>query len=181
MRPFHQQRLCPRQPHRGRGSFETDDAKPFFPIGQNLAFIGEGQFVTLARAEQILGRLQENGANYIRVWAGCHDWAIGIEARKSAFGRSWSWRPPFAPHPDDSDRQCVRLAGEAEAASKSIRLIAWPCAPTRATFSGRVRTEENASLNVEVGPRRLASPACSTPEAWTEWRIDSTPLPTNAG
>jgi hypothetical protein len=153
--------------------FETDDAKPFFPIGQNLAFIGEGQFVTLARAEQILGRLQENGANYIRVWAGCHDWAIGIEARKSAFGRSWSWRPPFAPHPDDSDRQCVRLAGEAGSrveVDPSHRVALRP--NTRYVLSGRVRTEGNASLNVEVGSRRLASPACSTPESWTEWRIE---------
>ena len=79
--------------------FEFDNGQPFFPIGQNLAFIGESQYVTLPRMEQTFEKLATNGANWLRIWTCCHDWALAIEARKSAWGRSWNWRPPFVPLP----------------------------------------------------------------------------------
>lgn len=96
--------------------FEYSTGEPFFAIGQNLAFIGPEQYTTLAKAESIFEQLAANGANYLRVWTCCEDWAMAIEARKSAWGRSWYWKPSFAPHPDDPDplplhprRQCVLL------------------------------------------------------------------------
>lgn len=91
--------------------FEFDDGRPFFAIGQNLAFIGSSsQYADLSKAEAMFGRLAENGANYLRVWTCCEDWAMAIEARKSAWGRSWDWRPPLVPMPgDDAHRQCIEL------------------------------------------------------------------------
>ena len=94
--------------------FEYSTGEPFFAIGQNLAFIGPEQYTTLAKAESIFEQLAANGANYLRVWTCCEDWAMAVEARKSAWGRSWYWKPSFAPHPDDPDplhprRQCVLL------------------------------------------------------------------------
>ena len=58
---------------------EFSGGKAFFPIGQNLAFIGSQQYVTLSKAEEIFRRLAENGANYLRVWTCCGDWAMAIE------------------------------------------------------------------------------------------------------
>ncbi|MBN1818821.1 MAG: DUF5060 domain-containing protein [Sedimentisphaerales bacterium] len=82
----------------------------FFPIGQNLAFIGEGQYVTVSRARTIFERLHENGANFVRIWTCCEDWAMAIEARKSAWDRSWSRRKDLlVAHPDNPGQTCVRL------------------------------------------------------------------------
>ena len=153
--------------------FETSDGEPFFVVGQNLAFIAEGQFATLARTEEVFGRLAENGANWVRVWAGCHDWAMGIEARKSAFGRSWHWRPPFGPHPDDGERLCVRLAGEAGLSvevNPSHRVALRP--NTRYVFSGRVLCEEGGAFSAETGGRQLPAPIEGRPGAWAEWKIE---------
>jgi hypothetical protein len=155
--------------------FATSDGAPFFPVGQNLAFIGEGQFMNLVRTEETLGRLAANGANYVRVWAGCHDWAMGIEARKSAFGRSWNWQPPFAPHPDDPERQCVRLQGQAGTSIRvepSHRVALRP--ETRYRLSGRVRTLDGATFEVVSGKRRVEPAVRSGTTDWTPWQLEFT-------
>jgi hypothetical protein len=117
---------------------EFNDGQPFFAIGQNLAFIGSGQYMTLSRAEETFGRLAANGANYLRIWTGCEDWALALEARKSAWDRSWSRRAPVVPIPDDPARKCLRLewwdtrTGEiltthrAEADQEGLRLVVPP-------------------------------------------------------
>jgi hypothetical protein len=46
---------------------EFTDGQPFFAIGQNLAFIGESQYVTVPKAEEIFGKLAANGANFVRI------------------------------------------------------------------------------------------------------------------
>ncbi len=93
---------------------EFSGGQPFFPIGQNLAFIGSQQYVTLSKAEEIFDKLAANGANYLRIWTCCEDWATAIEARKSAWGRSWNWHPPIVPMPgEDSGRKCLKLPGKA--------------------------------------------------------------------
>ena len=84
--------------------------KPFFPIGQNLAFIGVSQYVSLDHAEEVFAKLATNGANYLRIWTCCQDWAIAIEASKSAFGRSWGGRPQIVPCPGDPTRSCLQLS-----------------------------------------------------------------------
>ncbi|MGQ9592040.1 MAG: hypothetical protein ACUVYA_17300, partial [Planctomycetota bacterium] len=92
--------------------YRLSTGEPFFAIGQNLAFIGEGQYVTLSRAEEIFRKLAANGANHLRIWTSCEDWALALEARKSAWGRSWAWDPPIAADPADPSgrRRSVRLS-----------------------------------------------------------------------
>jgi len=96
--------------------FEFTEGTPFFAIGQNLAFIGEGQYVNLTKAEQIFEKLSRNGANFLRIWTCCQDWAMAIEAKKSAWDRSWSRRKIIVPIPgsedDPSPRKCVKLEGD---------------------------------------------------------------------
>lgn len=70
--------------------FETTDRAPFFAIGNNLAFVGPSQYLTPARAGQVLARMGAAGANWARVWTGCGDWALALEHPRSAWGRSWS-------------------------------------------------------------------------------------------
>ena len=96
--------------------FEFTEGAPFFAIGQNLAFIGEGQYVNLTKAEQIFEKLSRNGANFLRIWTCCKDWAMAIEARKSAWDRSWHRRKIIVPIPggenDPAPRKCVKLEGD---------------------------------------------------------------------
>jgi len=148
---------------------EFTEGKPFFAIGQNLAFIGEAQYANLARAETMFARLGEHGANYLRVWVCCQDWATAIEAHKSAWGRSWAWRPPIVPLPGDQDaaqaRECVlidtRTVNVAPSHAVAVR------GDTRYVISGKVRAEPDATLRVLVQGRTRV-PAIST-KGKTDW------------
>ncbi|WP_460167313.1 glycoside hydrolase 5 family protein [Thermostilla marina] len=81
--------------------FAFDDGTPFFGVGQNLAFIGHSQYVTLGNLDSILARLRANGANFLRVWAGCEDWAMCIEGRKNAWARTWEGKNPYVDLPPE--------------------------------------------------------------------------------
>jgi hypothetical protein len=156
--------------------FEFDNGQPFFPIGQNLAFIGESQYVTLPRMEQTFEKLATSGANWLRIWACCHDWALAIEARKSAWGRSWNWRPPFVPLPgaEASGRECLRLtegkhADLAVSPSHSVALRP----DTQYALTGRVKTEPRAYVQVISGRHRLESSVTSGPDGeWQAFRLE---------
>ncbi len=94
--------------------FEFTDGEPFFPIGQNLAFIGEGQYASVDKAQTIFKRLSEQGANFVRLWTCCDDWALAIEAPKNAWERSWNRKKDrIAILPDDRNtapgRRYLRL------------------------------------------------------------------------
>ncbi|MHC4180557.1 MAG: DUF5060 domain-containing protein [Planctomycetota bacterium] len=153
--------------------FELSEGQPLFAIGQNLAFIGEGQYVNLSKAEEIFEALARNGANYLRIWTCCKDWAMAVEARKSAWGRSWNWKPPIVPVPDgkgtERDRKCLKLAGgdgSALAVSPSHAVALRP--NTRYVFSARIKTEENTRVRVDVGSSRLEDAVSSgTGQKWT--------------
>ena len=86
-------RVSPQDPR----FFAFDSGVPFFPIGQNLAFIGESQYVSLGKIDEIFRKLSDNGANYLRIWTCCQDWALAIESPKSTWGRSWGGRPSIVP------------------------------------------------------------------------------------
>ncbi len=152
--------------------FEFSEGQPFFAIGQNLAFIGEGQYVNLSKAEEIFDNLSRNGANYLRIWTCCKDWAMAVEARKSAWGRSWNWKPPIVPVPDgqhaDGDRKCVKLSGgdgSTLAVSPSHAVALRP--NTRYVLSGRVKTEGKVRVRLDVGNSRLNDAVSSTAgERW---------------
>jgi hypothetical protein len=153
--------------------FEFTEGRPFFAIGQNLAFIGyHAQYVRLANVDEIFGKLARNGANYLRIWTCCQDWAMAIEARKSAWGRSWGWKPPFVPMPDEegapSERRCVKLPddGSPLQVSPSNPVALRP--GTRYVFSGLVRTKGDAAVRVQVGRAGPQKPVASAPgQGWT--------------
>ena len=129
---------------------EFSGGQPFFPIGQNLAFIGSQQYVTLSKAEEIFDKLAANGANYLRIWTCCEDWATAIEARKSAWGRSWDWHPPIVPMPgEESGRKCLKLSGDGSALriNPSHPVALRPA--TRYVCSGKVRIEGGAAVKIE--------------------------------
>jgi len=92
--------------------FEHDEGQPFFAVGQDVAFIK-----SLPREESMLAKLGAAGANFVRVWTCCQDWGMAIEARKSAWGRSWSWNPPVVQAPGSQGYNlgglCIKLEGEA--------------------------------------------------------------------
>ena len=129
---------------------EFSQGQPYFPIGQNLAFVGSQQYVTLSKAEEIFDKLAENGADYLRIWTCCEDWATAIEARKSAWGRSWDWHPPIVPIPgEDNGRKCLKLPST----DSALRID--PSHPvalrpgTRYVLSGKVRIEAGAAVQLE--------------------------------
>jgi hypothetical protein len=152
---------------------EFSDGTPFFPIGQNLAFIGESQHFNLSRAEKAFGQLSANGANFLRIWTCCEDWALALEARKSAWGRSWAWRPPFVALPaaegPDRGRKCVHLTERPVEVSPSHPLALRP--NTRFVLAGRVRTEGQAAVHLETSPGQTGATLSSEPAGtWTNFR-----------
>jgi hypothetical protein len=153
--------------------FELSEGEPLFAIGQNLAFIGEGQYVNPAKAEEIFATLSRNGANYLRIWTCCEDWAMAVEARKSAWGRSWDWRPPIVPVPDAQGPQppekCLKLSsgdGATLAVSPSHDVALRP--NTRYVLCAQVRTEAGARVRLTVGSSSLKEAVASAPgQGWT--------------
>jgi hypothetical protein len=148
--------------------FAFSDGRPFFAIGQNLAFIGSGQYVDLAKAEEIFARLEDNGANFLRIWTGCEDWALAIEARKSVWGRSWQKEWPIVPTPDGdgaAGRKCVALGGKPLAVS--------PCNPvallprTRYLLTGRVRSQTPGRLEIRRNQASFDTPVA--PDETNRW------------
>jgi hypothetical protein len=144
-----------------------EDGTPFFAIGQNTAFIGASQYLDLRKAEEVFRKMSEHGANYARIWACCKDWAMAIEERKSAWGRSWSWKPPFAPAPGMEGRTCVKVTAKPVAVSPSHEVALRP--GTRYVLSGRVRTDSGTELVIELGGRPFGEPVRSE-NAWKEFR-----------
>jgi len=155
---------------------EFDDGTPFFAIGQNLAFIGPQQYVDLGKAEAIFARLKENGANFLRVWPCCEDWAMAIEARKSAFGRSWAWKPPIVDLPDGKGgtEKCLKLpAGGSLDVSPSQPVALRP--NTRYVVAGRIKAEARTALRVAVGQSSLEQPIEPGPnQGWIQFRQEFT-------
>lgn len=130
--------------------FELDDGSFFFAIGQNIAFVGDGQYVGLSKAEEIFGRLRANGANFVRVWTCCKDWAMAIEARKSAWGRSWGGKTPVVAMPGSAEgRMCVKLGGDGPASVAVQPSHAVGLRPkTEYVLEGRFRAEGAEGLRV---------------------------------
>jgi hypothetical protein len=145
--------------------YELSDGSPFFPIGQNLAFIGEEQHVDLAKADEIFGKLASHGANFVRVWTCAEDWALAIEARKSAWGRSWDWRPPFAAAPGrdgyHDDAWCVLLEGVRTNVSVSPTRPTAVRASARYRLTARVLTEEAVRVRFADANGALGEPVAS--------------------
>ncbi len=160
---------------------EFTEGTSFFPIGQNLAFIGQTQYVDVHKMESTFREMSQNGANYARIWTCCEDWAMAIEARKSAWGRSWDWNPPVALMPGregyHSRQKCIKLSGE-DSASVSLS----PCHPvalrpsTRYVFSCAIRVDGEAELQLEVNNTRIDE-ITGQKNRWTEFKTEFTTSP----
>jgi hypothetical protein len=148
---------------------EFTSGQPFFPVGQNLAFIGSQQYVTLSKAEEIFTRLAENGANYLRIWTCCEDWAMAIEARKSAWGRSWDFRAPIVPIPesDNTSRRCLKLSTGSTLSVDPSHPVGL-CPETRYKFSGRIRTDNGGAIKMEVHGSDVTL-SSTLPGSWSDF------------
>jgi hypothetical protein len=155
------------------------DGEPFFAIGQNLAFIGEGQYVNLTKAEGIFGMLAANGANFIRIWTGCHDWALAIEAKKSAWGRSWSRENIAVPMPGSENEpdapKCVKT-DKSVTVSPSHPVALKP--NTHYKISGRFLpctravqdlSENTTGLRIQIGSDNYQIPYDSDGKNWMDF------------
>jgi len=151
---------------------EFGEGEPFFAVGQNLAFIGSGQYVGLAKTEEIFANLAQNKANFLRIWTCSEDWALAVEARKSTWGRSWQRQWPIEPMPGAdgaAGRKCVVLGGEPLAVSPCHPVALMP--QTRYVLSGRVRGEQPGTLHIQRGRSSLESPvAVGQQNRWIDFR-----------
>jgi hypothetical protein len=140
-------RVSPRDPR----YLEFDDGSPFFAVGQNVAFVTDSYV-----SAEMIRKLGANGANFVRVWACSEDWAMAIEARKSAWGRSWDWRPPIVMEPDresyHSGQLCLKISGEAGAAVTANPCRAVALKPsTRYRLSGMMKADEGVGIAFDLG------------------------------
>jgi len=159
---------------------EFSEGLPFFPVGQNLAFVGQTQHVDLGKMERIFREMSQNGANFARIWTCCSDWAMAIEARKSAWSRSWNWNPPIVPIPGHDgylfDQKCISISGEG-----GTSVSASPCHPvalrpdTRYVASGRFRKSGETELLLEINNVRIGEITSKNQERrWVEWEREFT-------
>jgi len=137
-------RVSPQNPR----FFAWDDGTPFFAMGHNLAFIGSGQYFNLSRAEAAFGKLSENGANFLRIWTCCEDWALCLEGRKSAWSRTWNWEPPIEDLPEG-------IAPTPEPASPGssapLKVVVWRGGePLRPDPPHRVAVRPNGEYRLEL-------------------------------
>lgn len=155
---------------------EFTEGVPFFAIGQNLAFVGESQYVNLTKAEEIFGKLSRNGANFLRIWTCCEDWAMAIEARKSAWDLSWQRKKLVVPLPDSENalniRKCVKLEGKdgaSLAVSPSHPVALRP--QTRYVLTGKFRADGPTGLKVDVAHGNQEPPIDAGPKGrWSKFR-----------
>ena len=156
--------------------FEFDNGEPFFVIGQNLAFVGEGQYVNLAKADEIFATMAANGANYARIWTCCKDWAMCLEGRKSAWSRSWSQDTPIVPVPGDATgRKCLRLGGGRRSIECSPSHAVALTPNTRYVVSGRFMADGGVALELNmahgIGQARFEAEKAGQ---WTGFRREFT-------
>jgi len=168
-------RACRKDPR----FFEFTDGDPFFAIGQNLAFIGEGQYVNLTKAEQIFEKLSHNGANFLRIWTCCQDWAMAIEAKKSAWDRSWYRRKVIVPIPggenDPTSRKCVKLEGDGASIEVSPSHPVALRPGTSYVFTGQFLADGPTALRVNLSHTNGQQTFDAAPKGkWKQFKIEFT-------
>ena len=159
--------------------FEFTEGESFFAIGQNLAFIGEGQYVNLTKAEQIFEKLSRNGANFLRIWTCCQDWAMAIEAGKSAWDRSWHRRKNVVPIPGDENnpnpRKCVRLQGDGASIEVSPSHPVALRPSTSYVFTGQFMADGPTALRVNLSHADSQQTFDAAPKGkWKKFKIEFT-------
>ncbi len=152
---------------------EWSDGTPFFAIGQNVAFVKDTFYI-----QGIFQRLAAHGANFARVWTCCEDWGLALEARKSAWGRGWDWRPPIVAMPGRdaylSNERCLRLSGEDRATfpiSPSHPVCLRPS--TQYVISGLTRADEGLLLALDINGQQIGA-AIPSASQWTQFHREWT-------
>lgn len=105
---------------------------------------------------------------------------MAIEARKSVWGKSWHWKPPFVPIAGDSSgRQCVEIEG-----GPGTSITLQPChalavlPDTRYVISGKLQTDGKAGLRLELNRPGLEKPLGAGPgPGWTRFQREFTTGP----
>ena len=168
-------RTCRKDPR----FLEFTEGAPFFAIGQNLAFIGEGQYVNLTKAEDIFSKLSSNGANFLRIWTCCKDWAMAIEARKSAWDRSWHRRKIIVPIPGGENNPIPRKYVKLEDNGASINVS--PSHPvalrpnTRYILTGQFMANGPTALRVNLSHANGQHTFEALPKGrWQKFKIEFT-------
>ncbi|MFO8012355.1 MAG: DUF5060 domain-containing protein [Phycisphaerae bacterium] len=165
-------RVSPRDPR----FLEFSDGTPFFAVGQNVAFIKDTE-----RQSAMIRRLGANGANFVRVWACCEDWAMAVEARKSGWARSWGWRPPIVAEPGRAGYHRAAMCigrdlqkGAALSFSATRPLAVRP--GTEYVLTGKARTDSDGAFVVAVAG--TSSDPIRSGKRWTGF---THPFRTDAG
>ena len=158
---------------------QLSDGKPFFPVGHNVAFMCVNQHVGLHNVDDVFRRMAANGANYTRLWTGCHDWAIGIEALKSAWTRSWTRDDPRVPMPGTESEdapKCVRISGEAGKTVRSNPSHKVGLRPgVRYVLSATLSSADGARVEIATGREPLHEEPLAVPAGrWTSFRATFT-------
>ena len=152
---------------------EFGDGTPFFPVGQNVAFIKDSY-----ESSDMIARLAAAGGNFVRVWACCEDWGMAIEARKSGWGRSWDWEPPIVHMPDragfHSDDRCLGRSGDAGTtlSFNPTRPVALK-AGTKYLLTGQARTSTGAGMLL-IAPGSREPIVLKAPKSWAKFRHEFT-------
>jgi len=154
--------------------FAFDDGTCFFPVGQNVAFVYDAY-----KSIDMVEKLGRQGGNFARVWACCEDWAMAVEARKSGWGRSWSWDPPIVHMPGregfHSDARCIGRRGAADTA-----IAFTPTRPlavragTKYVLAGQARTDTGVGMLLELGGPSKPSLLKCVKGKWTPFRHELT-------
>lgn len=149
--------------------FELDDGTPFFAVGQNIAFVKDS-----TRTIEMIQKFSAAGGNWARVWVCAEDWALAIEARRSAFARSWGWNVPIVAIPDregyHGDRLCLKLAGEAGAKLDVSPMRGIPLKPAaKYRFTGAIRGDVAVNFDL-LGPRSITAKG----KGWETFAIEFT-------
>ena len=152
---------------------EFSEGQPFFAVGQNIAFIK-----SLPTAEAMLAKLGASGGNYARVWTCCEDWGMAIEARKSAWGRSWAWTPPIVHLPGrngyHTDGKCILVASDERASvavSPSHKVALRPS--TKYVLSGLVQTDKDGGLAIQISGTKPGEPIAGK-RKWARFKRELT-------
>ncbi|HOD81939.1 MAG: hypothetical protein BWX88_00072 [Planctomycetes bacterium ADurb.Bin126] len=162
---------------------EFSDGRVFFPIGQNIAFVGLSQYAaSSAGVRSLFAKMSAQGGNYVRMWACCQDWAACIEGVKSAWGRTWGPKPavedmPDAP-PGRQGRRCLRLEAGKAAHVNPTRPVALR-GGAKYRLGGLLRREDAASVVLQLSPggdRPLDAPAGRWTSFAHEFRADEKQL-----
>jgi len=159
---------------------EFSDGTPFFVIGQDIAFVKDDTY----KVTEMLAKMANNGANFVRIWASCNDWAMSLEGMKSAWMHGKTIEMHIVPKPKAkdglSDDKCVEISGEKGAivsispTHKGGRRIMRALRPNcRYQVSMQVTADTDTQLSLNINGRK-AGEVTVNPANWVNFKCEFT-------